>query len=116
MTAQEARAALERRVASDMEPILTTVDLDELLSAARRPDRDGLLPSETGWTATYDLDAAAAAGWELKAARAAGNIDFGEDGQRFNESQVHAQCLEMAKLYRRGAASVFTGSVTTSVV
>lgn len=108
-----ARARLERMLSPGIEPVLTEADIDELMVQARRPDRDGRLPSETGWIPTYDMDAAASAGWELRAGRCFDDIDFGEDGQRFNASQRHAQCLAMAKLYRRGAASVL---VTTSAV
>ncbi len=105
------RQRLARMVASFDAPVLTDEDLDELLRAARRPDSGGLLPSESGWVATYDLDDAACVGWEIKAARAAAGFDFGEDGQRFSRSQIHAQCLAMARLYRRGSVSVALGWV-----
>jgi hypothetical protein len=105
------RRRLARMVASFDAPVLTDEDLDELLRMARRPDSGGLLPSEPGWVATYDLDDAACMGWEIKAGRAAAGFDFAPDGQRFNRSQIHAQCMAMARLYRRGLGSVRVPSV-----
>lgn len=104
MTEAEARTSLEWKVAYDVEPVLAVEVIDTLLALSKRPDAEGLLPSEEGWGPTWDLDAAAAAGWEIKAGRAVA-FDFGEDGQRFNRSQVHDQCVRMARFYRRGTAS-----------
>lgn len=106
MTEAEALTRLERMTAPDMDPTLSTDDLEDLLAQAQRVDADGLLPSDTGWTETWDLDAAASAAWEVKAGRAAAGFRFSEDGQTFNREQIHSQCLAMAKLYRRGAGSV----------
>jgi len=53
------------------------------------------------WKPTWDLNAAAAKGWELKAGKAAGRFDFGTDGQTFQRSQVVAHCNRMAGIYRR---------------
>jgi hypothetical protein len=53
------------------------------------------------WKPTWDLNAAAARGWELKAGKAAGRFDFGTDGQTFQRSQIIAQCNRMAGIYRR---------------
>jgi hypothetical protein len=111
MTEAEAYARLERLVAPTIEPTLSTVEVQDLLASARRPDGDGVAPSEAAWVPTWDLDAAAADGWEIKAGRAAAGYDFGEDSQRFNRSQVHAQCMAMARLYRRGSGSVRVPSV-----
>lgn len=106
MTEAEARARLERMIAPDMDPVLTSADVDDLLTLAKRPDVDGLLPSDVEWTPTWSLDAAAAAAWEVKAGRAASGYRFSEDGQSFSREQIHTQCLNMAKLYRRGSTSV----------
>lgn len=111
MTETEARARLERMVAPTLAPVLSYADVSDLMSVARRPDINGVLPSETGWVPTWDLDAAAAAGWEIKAGRVASEFAFSEDGQSFRREQVHAACLNMAKLYRRGTGSVLTQSV-----
>lgn len=93
---------LAKKVAASEEPTLTTADLDALLELGARPDGEGRAPSEAGWVATYDLDAAALEGWLWKAGRAA--PAFGvqlDDGQRAERHQVHAHCLQMAENHRR---------------
>lgn len=57
------------------------------------------------WRPTYDLAAAAAAGWEWKAAKCADRFQFTTDGQTFDRARVHAQCLEMADRYRNRAVT-----------
>lgn len=63
------------------------------------------------WAPTWDLASAAAAGWEQKAAQVAHRFTFSADGQRFDRSQVHAMCLDMADRYRRrgGVGTTRTG-------
>ena len=107
MTEGDARARLERMIAPDMEPTLSTEDVDDLMEIAKRPDADGNLPSSGDWAPTWNLDAAACAAWEVKAGRAAAGFRFSEDGQAFNREQIHTQCLAMARVYRRGAGSVY---------
>jgi hypothetical protein len=108
MTAEEARAHLVRMVFPSMVPELDDATVDALLARARRPDGDCRVPSDPDWTPTYDLNAAAAEGWEMKAGMAAGDYDFAASGQRFDRSQVSAQCLKMAEVYsaRSGGGSV----------
>lgn len=53
------------------------------------------------WAPTWDLDAAAAMGWELKAGKAAGRFDFTTDGQTFRRGQIIDHCQKMAATYRR---------------
>lgn len=106
MTEEDARAQLVQLVAQSMEPVLADEVLDSILLRARRPDGACRVPSDPAWTPTFDLNAAAAEGWETKAALTAGDYDFAASGQRFDRSQVHAQCLKMAELYSRGGGSV----------
>lgn len=47
----------------------------------------------------YDLNAAAAHVWRRKAAHTAGLYSFSTDGHRFDRSQWHANCIEMANYY-----------------
>jgi len=63
------------------------------------------------WSPTWDLAAAAADGWEQKAAQVAHRFTFTADGQRFDRSQIHAMCLDMADRFRRrgGVGSTHTG-------
>ena len=66
------RDRLARMTAATEAPALNDADLDELLRGARRIDAAGLPPTDTAWTPTYDLNAAAAEGWRWKQARVAG--------------------------------------------
>lgn len=106
MTEAEARGRLERLVAPDAEPQLDVADVDELVERAKRPDSAGLSPTDPAWVPTWDLDAAAAIGWEVKAGRAASMFTFSEDGQSFRRNEIHESCKAMARMYRRGAGSV----------
>jgi len=53
------------------------------------------------WAPTWDLDRAAALGWERKAAKAVGGFDFKTEDQQFARSQVAKSCLDMADRHRR---------------
>lgn len=58
----------------------------------------------TTWAPTFDLNAAAAEGWRIKAGKAAGGFDFAEDGQSFSRSQIVAHCRAMADTFKTGTA------------
>lgn len=62
----------------------------------------------TTWAPTYDLDAAAARGWRMKAGKAAGRFDFAEDGQQFTRSQIVAHCHAMAEAFETGSAGTLS--------
>lgn len=66
---------LKQLTAWDAEPVLSEDDLVELLAAASLEDANGLAPINEEWTPTYDLNAAAVAGWLIKAGRAASTIE-----------------------------------------
>lgn len=100
MTDAEARELLESMTAWDSVPTLTDEQMDLLVVRARRADPDGLLPSDTGWAGTYDLNAAAAEGWRWKAAKVAGDFTFASDGQQFNRADMAKACMDMARTYR----------------
>lgn len=75
-------------------PFVTTVIDDDLV----------WLDVGTTWSPTYDLNAAAAEGWRLKAGRVAGRFDFTTDGQTFQRGQLLAHCRDMERTYRRRIA------------
>lgn len=104
------RERIERLTQASSYPELDDTDIDELLRLARRTDTDGVLPSESGWVATYDVNAAVSLGWEWKAGKAAGDFRFSTDGQAFNREQVFAHCMAMARRYS-SAGSVTVGSI-----
>ena len=62
----------------------------------------------TRWQPTYDLNAAAAMGWEIKAASVASRFTFSADGQTYNRSEIHAACLMQADRYRRRKSGTVT--------
>lgn len=53
------------------------------------------------WAPTWDLDAAAARGWETKAGLAAEDFEFTTDAQTFRRQQVIDHCERKAAQHRR---------------
>lgn len=98
-----ARELLEDMVSPNSIPILTSDEVDRLFNYAKRADPDGLLPSEAGWTPSWNLHAAAARGWIMKAGKVAGLFPFSTDGQSYQRDQMHRMCIETAREYRRGS-------------
>lgn len=102
MAALTEAGALERlrgMVAASSEPTLEDDELVSLLDGARRQDKYSAWPDDDGWQPTYDLNAAAAEGWRRKAGKVVASFDFSADADSFSESQVHAMCLEQARVY-----------------
>ncbi|MCA1608266.1 MAG: hypothetical protein LC730_02265, partial [Acidobacteria bacterium] len=62
------------------------------------------------WTPTYDLNAAAAAGWLIKAARAAATVEVDPPGSGIVTSKIFENCRAMARIYsaRRKTSVVMT--------
>lgn len=74
-------------------------------------DGDDVVWADVGgrWAPTWDLDAAAVRGWELKMSRVAGRYDFITDAQTFNRGQMIDHFETMADRHRRrGMASIPT--------
>lgn len=94
-----AEVALLTDAAAD--PALSEDDLELLVRKARRADGAGRAPSDSAWEGAWDVAAAVALGWELKAGRAAGRFEFASGEQRFLRQQVRAHCLEQARQWRR---------------
>ena len=99
-------AQLRRLIA---EPTTTTYS-DALLTdyIAKYPHLDpyGEAPTDTDgvanadWTATYDLNAAAADIWEEKAVGVIGRFDFSANGGSYSQSQQYEQYMKQARYYR----------------
>jgi hypothetical protein len=101
---QLARTRLAAMVASDVDPVLSTEELTDLLARNVALDGDGNLPLLEGeanpdWTPSYALGAAAQDGWLLKAGKVAARVDGADGGLRLSRSQLHAHCLAMADRY-----------------
>jgi len=88
---------LKLMTAWDTEPALTEAELEEALTGAALEDAKGLAPLHEEWTPTYDLNAAAAASWLIKAARAAATVD--EPTAGVVTSKVFDNCRAMARIY-----------------
>jgi hypothetical protein len=115
LTEPQARAKLALMVLADQDPVLSDDQLGDLVERARRPDGEGSTwPDGDAWTPTWDLDAAAAEGWNRKAAMAANRFNFGEDGQSFQRAEVYANCVKQAEAYaRRSMGSIPYASSST---
>lgn len=111
MTETEAWESVAAMVAADSEPLLTDLEVAYLVELGRRPDSDGLLPDDVGWSGAYNLNAAAAEGWRRKAGKVAGQFSFTTDGQTFHRAEMYKACLDMAQHY----ANRLAGSIPTGV-
>lgn len=83
----------------DAEPVLAEDDLDQLLATAALEDANGLAPLNEEWTPTYDLNAAAAAAWLVKAGRASSLVEIDPPGSGIVTSKVFENCRAMARIY-----------------
>lgn len=90
---------LKRITAWDAEPTLSEDDLEAALASAALADVDGLAPSDEDWKPTYDLNAAAAAAWLVKAARASPQTEVDPPGSGITTSKVFDNCRSMARIY-----------------
>lgn len=89
---------LKKITAWTTEPELTDGEIDELLAQSGLVDSEGNGPEAEAWSPTYDLNAAAAAGWMIKAGRAASTTEAAPDSV-YVTAKVFDNCVRMAKLY-----------------
>ena len=95
-----AKDTLKKMTAWDIAPTLSDDELDQILVPCCLMDKNGLPPTDPGWTPTYDLNAAAAAAWLVKAARAAATVEVDPPGSGIVTSKVFENCRAMARIYR----------------
>ena len=95
---------LKQLTAWDVAPELTEDDLEECLAGVALEDLNGFAPINEEWTPTYDLNAAAAQAWLIKAARAAATVD--EPTAGVVTSKVFDNCRAMAKMFAGRRSSV----------
>ncbi len=89
---------LKLLTAWDSEPVLSADELGETLAAYAAPDSGGLAPVSVDWTPTYNLNAAAAHVWLIKAARAAATVEV-DPGSGVVTSKVFENCRAMARIF-----------------
>ena len=92
-------AKLRRMIAEPTTTTYTDDMLEDTIEEYAVLDSEGYAPDSDDWTATYDLNAAAAAIWEEKATAYVGQYDFNADGGSFNRSQAYEQAMKMARHY-----------------
>jgi glutamine synthetase len=92
-------AKLRRMIAEPTFTTYTDDDLEDVIEEHAVLDSEGYAPESDDWTATYDLNAAAAELWEEKATAFVGLYDFNADGGSFNRSQAYNQAMKMARHY-----------------
>lgn len=90
---------LRRMIAEPTNTTYTDGDLEDAIEEYAVLDSEGYAHDSDDWTATYDLNAAAAALWEEKATAFVGLYDFNADGGSFNRSQAYEQAMKMARHY-----------------
>jgi hypothetical protein len=102
-----ARTLLERAVAWDSVPELTTDEVDDLLDLASS-ENDA---EETVYTGA-DLNRSASVGWQWKAGKVAGYFTTGlPEGMKFSREQVYEHCMTQAAGYAVGSLSVLGTSL-----
>lgn len=90
---------LAEKVASASRPVLSDEAVGALLDQYAAEDSEGRRPTDTDWVGTWDLNAAAAEGWRMKAGKVAGDFNFSADGSSYSKADVLAHCLEMETKY-----------------
>ena len=83
-----ARDAIERLTAATVQPLLSTEDIDALVELAKCPDVDGYIPSDSNWTATWDIARAVLEGWRMKLGKASAMHNFNDGGVSLHRQQV----------------------------
>jgi hypothetical protein len=101
VTEVEATAELIQLTKAEVEPVLTTAEIDRMVAKSKRQDADGRYPSDAAWEPTWDLNRGAAYGWRQKAAGVAGAYTFSSGGKTFNRAEMRSSFLEMAREYER---------------
>lgn len=97
---------LKLLTAWNLEPVLSADELNESLWAYATADANGFAPISEAWTPTYNLNAAAAHVWLIKAARAAATVEV-EAGSGIVTSKVFENCRSMAKTFAaKGTATI----------
>lgn len=77
-------------------------------SDASTVNDNGVVFTETGstsWSPTFNLAAAAAAGWLQKAGQVSDSFSFSADGSSFSPQQVHEHCMKQYEIWSARANS-----------
>jgi len=99
VTQAEARSRISIFCDATVEPVLGSEILDLLTTLAKEVDIFGVLPSDTSWTETYNVNYAAAQGWLIKASRLANRYLFMSGGKMFSRNQYYEHCMKQYRAY-----------------
>ena len=97
-------ADLREMIAEPTTTTYTDAQLATLVESFALIDANELEPDDDSWTATYDLNTAAANIWGRKAAACAGLYDFSADGGTFHRSQAAKDMRAQARYYQARSA------------
>jgi hypothetical protein len=67
------------------------------------------------WTPTWSINAGAAEGWRIKAAKAAENYSFSAGVDRFGVNELLDNCLRMARMYEGSGVAVLSSATKRNV-
>lgn len=93
-------ATVRRMVAESTSTTYSDSVLEDVIAKYPLIDTFGYFTDDDDWTATYDLNAAAAQIWAEKAAGLADRFDFSADGGNFSRSQEFEQATRMAAFFK----------------
>lgn len=93
-------AQLRVLVVEPTSALFSDAQLADFIAQAWYWDSASRDPSHESWIATFDLNAAAAEVWQVKAGNYAADYDFAADGGRYDRSQRHAHAMQQARHYR----------------
>jgi hypothetical protein len=100
-TEAQIRELIVRFTQADRQPILTDTEIDNLVARSKRQDSSRRPPTDAAWEPTWNINAAVAVGWELKAALVVTDFDVRSADQDLKRSQMHEMCLRQADRWKR---------------
>lgn len=116
MTAEDARARLERMLQWQEQPTLSVAEVDDLFEMAKVSDEDGNDPDSASWVPTFSLNPAAAEGWSWKAGKVASLFDADAGDAAAKRSQVFDMCMKKAAAYSANTGTTTGGSTNSGKV
>jgi hypothetical protein len=99
-TEPQIRELIEKFTQADREPTLSQVEIDDLVQRSKRQDSAKRPPTDADWEPTWNINAAVALAWELKAGAVATDFDIRSADQDLKRSQMQAMCLKQADRWK----------------
>ena len=99
-TEPQIRELIEKFTQADRKPELSQIEIDDLVLRSKRQDSSKRPPTDAAWEPTWNINAAVALGWELKAAMLATQFDIRSADQDFKRSQMYEMCLKQSNRWK----------------